>query len=601
MATGSLLGVSSASHTSSSLTPSQLAISGLASGMNWTTIVTELAQAERAPETQWQAEQTTIAAEQTAYATISTDLLTLQNDALTLTDPSYFNSVVATSSNSAVATASTASGTPTGSYTFDISQLATAAQVNGATGISQPLVPDGVPANVTMGTAGFATTVTGGTFTVNGAQIKLAATDSLQQVFDNIKSATNNAVTASYDPTKDEIKLTSSSPIVLGNTTDTSNFLQVAQLYNNNGGATNNTGTITSTGALGHVNLASNMSAAGLQTPITDGGSGKGAFTINGVTFNFNASTDSLRDIINNINESAAGVSAAYDPINNRFMLTNNNTGDVGISMQDAAGSNFLAATGLTTGTLSHGKNLLYTLNGGSQPIVSQSNTISSASSGITGLSVSALATGATTVNVSPDTTTIGNTIQQFVNDYNTLQSFITSQEAVTTSPSGTVTPGTLTGDGTANDIVSSLRSVMGSVKNIAGTSGAVTSLSDLGFESSGANNQISLSNSGKLTSALTSNLKDVAALFSNATSGLAIQLNKYITKVNGTNGELPTRTADLSSQNTTITKQISTLETKISADSDQWTSEFQAMETAESKTNQELTYLTQSVTSGAL
>jgi len=601
MATGSLLGVSSASHTSSSLTPSQLAISGLASGMNWTTIVTELAQAERAPETQWQAEQTTIAAEQTAYATISTDLLTLQNDALTLTDPSYFNSVVATSSNSAVATASTASGTPTGSYTFDISQLATAAQVNGATGISQPLVPDGVPANVTMGTAGFATTVTGGTFTVNGAQIKLAATDSLQQVFDNIKSATNNAVTASYDPTKDEIKLTSSSPIVLGNTTDTSNFLQVAQLYNNNGGATNNTGTITSTGALGHVNLASNMSAAGLQTPITDGGSGKGAFTINGVTFNFNASTDSLRDIINNINESAAGVSAAYDPINNRFMLTNNNTGDVGISMQDAAGSNFLAATGLTTGTLSHGKNLLYTLNGGSQPIVSQSNTISSASSGITGLSVSALATGATTVNVSPDTTTIGNTIQQFVNDYNTLQSFITSQEAVTTSPSGTVTPGTLTGDGTANDIVSSLRSVMGSVKNIAGTSGAVTSLSDLGFESSGANNQISLSNSGKLTSALTSNLKDVAALFSNSTSGLAIQLNKYITKVNGTNGELPTRTADLSSQNTTITKQISTLETKISADSDQWTSEFQAMETAESKTNQELTYLTQSVTSGAL
>ena len=49
---------------------------------------------------------------------------------------------------------------------------------------------------------------------------------------------------------------------------------------------------------------------------------------------------------MNNINDSAAGVSASYDPINNRFVLANNTTGDVGISMQDVTG-NFLAATGL--------------------------------------------------------------------------------------------------------------------------------------------------------------------------------------------------------------------------------------------------------------
>ncbi len=606
MASSTLLRVGSSSTAGGSLTPSQLSISGLASGMNWTTIVTELATAERAPETQWEAQQTTISNQQTAYATISSDLLSLQNDALTLTDPSFFDSVVATSSNSAVATTSTTSGTPIGNYAFNISQLATAAQVNGATGISQSLVPDGNPADVTIGTARFATPVTAGTFTVNGAQINLATTDSLQQVFDHIKSETTaagNAVTAAYNPATDTISLTSSngSPIVLGSATDTSNFLQDAQLYNNNGGTSNNTGAITSTEALGHVNIAADMSAADLKTPITAGVGGTGAFTINGVNFNYNPSTDSLQNIMDNINQSAAGVSVSYDPINNRFTMANTTTGDVGISMQDATGSNFLAATGLSSGALSHGKNLLYTLNGGTQQIVSQSNTISSASSGITGLSVTALTTGTTAVDVSPDTTTIGNTIQQFVTDYNTLQAYMTSQESVTTAADGTVTPGTLTGDSTANDVVSNLRSVMGAVADIPGASGAVTGLADLGFESDGSDNKISLSSSSTLAAMLSSNLSDVAALFSNATSGLATQMNQYIANVNGTNGELPTRTADLSQENSDITTQIANLETKISSDTNQWNSEFQAMETAESQTNQELTYLSQSVTNGSL
>jgi flagellar capping protein FliD len=63
----------------------------------------------------------------------------------------------------------------------------------------------------------------------------------------------------------------------------------------------------------------------------------------------------------------------------------------------------------------------------------------------------------------------------------------------------------------------------------------------------------------------------------------------------------VPTRTADLSTQSSDITTQISNLETKISNDSNQWNSEFEAMETAESQTNQELTYITQGVTSGSL
>jgi flagellar hook-associated protein 2 len=303
---------------------------------------------------------------------------------------------------------------------------------------------------------------------------------------------------------------------------------------------------------------------------------------------------------LNNINASAAGVSASYDPVNNRFLLANKTTGDVGISMQDVSG-NFLAATGLSGGTLNHGKNLLYNLNGSSQQLVSQSNTIDSSSSGIVGLSVAALTTGTTNVSVSSDTNTISTAIQKFVTDYNSAQSFITSQQAVTTAADGTVTPGTLTGDTNANDIATTLRSLAGAVETIAGTSGNVNSLADLGFQSNGNDNTIALSDSSTLTSLLTTNINDVKALFSDSTNGLAVQLNNYINNTTGENGTLTGRQADLTQESSTIGTQITNLETKISNDTDQWNSEFQAMETAESQTNSELTYLSQGVANGSL
>jgi flagellar hook-associated protein 2 len=294
MATSTLASIGSSPNPSA--TPN-LAVSGLASGMNWTSIVQSLGAAERAPEIQWQNQQGALAAKNAAYATITSDLTTLQTDAQTLLDPSFFRKVVAFSSAATVATASAASATPAGNYAFHISQLATTAQMNGTSYVSQVLDPGGDPSTVTVGAAGFSTPVSAGKFTVNGAQINIATTDSLQTVFDNIATATGGKVAAGYNATTDEISLTSSdgSPIVLGSTTDTSNFLGEAQLYNDNGSGTTNSGTITSTAALGHLNMAATLNTSDTQTTITDGGSGNGAFTINGVTINYNASSDTPR------------------------------------------------------------------------------------------------------------------------------------------------------------------------------------------------------------------------------------------------------------------------------------------------------------------
>jgi flagellar hook-associated protein 2 len=603
LSTGALPSIGN-STTASSSGASSLAVAGIASGMDWQTTIQELAAAEAAPETQWEQQQTNINAQNTAYGTISTDISTLQTDLQALQNSQLYQNASVQSSNSDIATGTAANGAALGNYTFNISQLAAAAQLNGATrvngsNLSQAISPNGDLNEVTVGTAGFSTPVTAGTFTVDGNQVTVSTTESLQDVFNAIATATNNKVNASYNSSTDEITLasTDSSEVVLGSAADTSNFLQVAQLYNNGSDS------VASTSALGHVQLNATMSNADTSTAITDGGSGQGEFTVNGIAINYNSSTESVQDVLNSINSSAAGVTASYDSVDNRFVLTNNSTGDVGISVQDVTG-NFAAATGLSTGTLQHGKNLLYNVNGSSQQLVSQTNTITPAQSNISGLTVTALGTGSVTMNVASDSSGVTSAIQQFVTDYNALQNFISSQQIVSTSSSGTsssstTTPGPLTGDETANQLVSDLRGMVSSaVSSLSGQS--VSMLSDLGITSNGQDNTLAV-NTSTLDSAVADNLSEVSSLFNDPTSGIATQLNNYITNALSTNGSIPNQQSTLTQESTNIGTQISNLNTQISANEAQWTTEFEDMETAISKTNQELTYLSEQVTSGTL
>jgi flagellar hook-associated protein 2 len=524
-------------------------------------------------------------------------LTTLQTDVQTLQSSSLYTSRTAQSSDSS-ATVTAGSGTNIGAYSFDISQLATATTINGTSGVNSVLSPDGNLSNVTIGTAGFSTPVTAGTFTINGKQITIATTDSLQDVFNNISSATSGEVTASYDSTADKITLTDTlgHNLILGSAADTSNFLQAARLYNGSASATS----ITSSATLGSVQLTPSMQDADLKTAVRGDSGNNGSFGINGVTISYNTSSDSIQNVLSRINNSSAGVTASFDSQNNRFVLTNNSTGNVGISMQDVTG-NFLAATGLSTGQTVSGQNLLYKLYGGTQQLTSLSNTITSDSSGISGLTVNATQATSFTVTVASDTSKISSAIQQFVTDYNSVQSYITTQMAVTNNSDGSVTAGLLTGDMTANGIASSLRAL-----SFAGiTSSTISSLADLGVTTNGQNNTATV-DTDTLNSALASNLNAVQSFFTNSTNGLGTQLMNYLDDTIGgasttTPGTLTQHETDLSTQSSDITTQISNLETKITSDTTNWNSEFTAMEEAESQTNQELTYLSQQVSSGAL
>ena len=214
LASGALPSVGTSNNTTGD-TP-DLQVAGLASGMNWQTIVEELANAERAPETQWEQQQSTLNTENADYSTILTDLNTLQTDVQALQNTSLYQGSTVQSSSSSIATGTTTTGATLGTYAFDISQLATAGKITGKGNISTVLAPGGNTASVTIGTAGFTTPITAGTFTVNGQQVTVSTTESLQQVLSDIKTDTDNAVTATYDPTADQITLSSSSPITLG-------------------------------------------------------------------------------------------------------------------------------------------------------------------------------------------------------------------------------------------------------------------------------------------------------------------------------------------------------------------------------------------------
>ena len=428
----------------------ELGVSGLASGFDWRALVEQISDVERSPQRGLLTEQNTLQQRNNAYTGIKTQLAVLQSRVDALKEPSFFEARLAAAGDATIASASASTGAAQGSHAFDFVQLANAAQRLGSANVGAPLSATNDVSALTLSSAGFAGAVTAGTFTVNGQQITIATSDTLQSVFAQISTATGGAVAATYSAATDKISLSSGSEIVLGSATDTSNFLTLAKLHNHGDGS------ITSAGALGGIRSEGTLAGANFATAVSDGGSGAGAFKINGVSIAFSATGDSVKNVLDRINDSTAGVNASYDAVNDRFTLTNKATGDVGVALEDVTG-NFLAATGLSGGTLARGKDLIYTVDGGGQ-LTSQSNTITEASSGLTGLSVTALKVGATTGDVSSDTSKIKTAITSFLSDYNKMQSLIDTQTASSTDTKGKVTAGVLAAESDVSDLASRLR-----------------------------------------------------------------------------------------------------------------------------------------------
>jgi flagellar hook-associated protein 2 len=178
---------------------SGLQVAGLASNFDWKSFVDQIMDLEHAPADRLAAEKTANTQKVTLLSTLGTKLAALQNSAEALKASALFGKRTATSSVStsgwgAIAGTDTAIGT----YRVAVAQLATSASLNGSANIGQALNPAGSDVSaLTMANLPLSQAVTAGTFSINGQQVSVALTDSLQDVFDAISSATSGDITAS--------------------------------------------------------------------------------------------------------------------------------------------------------------------------------------------------------------------------------------------------------------------------------------------------------------------------------------------------------------------------------------------------------------------
>ena len=628
-------------------------------------MVEQLTSVERAPQRRMRTEQAGVRAKNAAFTSLKTELTSLKTVSEKLKETSFFDTRKVTSSETHT-TATADSGTSSGEYNFEVFQLATSAKQLGAADVGAA-----VTASSAMSSGGFSIAVSAGTVTVQGKQVTVSTDDSLTTTLAAIKTAVGGSF--DYSVSGDKVTLTDSSEIVLGSATDTSNFLQSLRLN------ANGTTSITSSGKLGGID----MSVTPANANFTDGaGAASGSFKINGTTISWDSSA-TITDILDKINSSEASVYANYDPVNDRFLLTNKTTGDVGITLEDVTGD-FLAKTRLLTansGALSRGKNLLYKVNDAG-PLESKSNTIDSNSSGIQGLAVTAtkangaskissvdtsgetvttesshgystgeavtvyspgtipggLSTNTTyyvrvlssssyslhttkanaesgtnavdltstqtgdvymmssspkiaTVSVQSDTETIKNKIAGFISQINRVQSLIKAQTVSSTDSDGKVKLGVLAGESLVSMTISGdIRTK--AIESVDGMTGTITRLESIGYTSSGYTNELSLSDSSTLETALSENLGQVKSLFTTATDGLANSMYTYLDTLLDDDGSLETTQNNLTNQISSIDKQIADHERRVQMNRDTLIRSFVNMEQAQSKINNDMSFL---------
>ena len=568
----------------------ELGLSGLASGFDWRTLVNQLADVERSPQKRLRAEQGTLFNRNNAFGSIKTQLSVLKNRTENLSSNDVLQARKATVSDSSILSATASAGAASGTYAFNVTQLATASKTAGALGVGANLYSSTNVSSGMLASKGFNPPISAGTITVDGKQITIDPTvDTLKDVFDRIDAATTSNIKGSYDATTDTITLKrlggGGASLVVGSATDTSNFLSVARLSNNG------TNELVSASSLGSVTPANTLSSANFQTAVSDGGSGTGEFKINGVSIAFNASSDSVQNLMDRINASAAGVNMSYDRVNDQFTLTNKVTGNLGVAVEDVTG-NFLAAAGLASGsTFIAGNDALYTINGGSV-LNGHSNTLTEETTGIEGLSIALLKTGTSTISLASDTSAIKGAIKNFIEDYNRAQSTIDSLTSSSTDSAGKVTRSTLAGDTDANEIASKLRAI--SYNQATGLTGTLNSLAKIGIETTGTTDQLKLENEAALDNAIANNLSELKTLFNDPDKGIATKLKAYLEKTIGEDGSLITRQDALTKQSSAIDTQVTDLEKRVQSNRQRLIDSFVQMETAQQTINQQLKFLQQ-------
>lgn len=297
---------------------------------------------------------------------------------------------------------------------------------------------------------------------------------------------------------------------------------------------------------------------------------------------------EGLRDLINN-DTGNPGITATIlnDGSSYRLVLngddtgsTNNITIDSGTTIDGVNTTVDLTSTTFTeTKTASDAS---FSVDGVS--MTRSSNIVTDAMSGVT---LTLKNAGSATLSVTNDTDTISRNVQSFVDAYNDIVSYVSANSAYNAS---THVGDPLFGESTSRHILSRLSNIITS--RVSGLPEDLRALSQIGV-STNRDGTLSL-DTATLGTKLSSDLGGVENLFTDSTSGIAVQLYSYINDATDSiDGAVTIRINGLGSLVGDISDDITALEAKLSRTEESLRRQFSALEALLSGLTSQGTFLT--------
>ena len=349
---------------------SDLRLTGLASGMDWQPIVEKLLELEAIPKRRLETQKAENEAKVSDLGVLKSQLDSLKSAATALQDDSLFYArsvLIKTQDSGLVASAST--GAITGDFTLEVESLCSSTEISSKNRTGQRLA-NSIDVTNKLSELPLHAPISPGTFTISGKTYNISSTEiTLQELMDQINTTVGgvdgvnpegdgSGVTISYDSTNDKIVLDSgvsssdsSNLLVLGSSTDTSNFLQSMKLF---GQPTS--GEISSQYSLGSIDMNVSLANSNFATAFSGLTSGFGNFFIGegegAVRIDYDINNDSLASVINKVNDSSANVFMYYDPAGDRFVVRNERTGSIGMVMHESEDWDTISSANKGSGNL---------------------------------------------------------------------------------------------------------------------------------------------------------------------------------------------------------------------------------------------------------
>lgn len=437
---------------------SGISFTGLASGIDSQSIVSQLMQIEALPLQRMQQQQAILGNKQSLFAQLKSMLVSFNSAASALNTTASFNPITASSSNKEVATASATSTAVAGVYSLAVSKLAT---THKASSTAQS------GASTALGYSG--------SFVINGRAVTVESSDTLTSIAGKINSAGASVTASVINGGSGSAYLT-----LTAGSSGASNEIQLSSLT---GTALSSLGFLTGTASFRDAVDADSVRSLGFSGSTTTlssliGTTASGTFDVGAATIDVDFSVDTLQTIADKIN--AAGTANATAQVvtvtqGSKSYKKLEITGNGGVPPTITDTSGLLEAIGVYqrsfNNELVQAQDAEYSLDG--FDFTSASNTVTDVIPGATFtlLKANEATPETSTLTFSKDTAAIKTSFEGLVSSYNDVVEFV---KQTTEFDTETFASGPLFGESAVAQVESTLSNLLfrdigtGSLKNLA-------------------------------------------------------------------------------------------------------------------------------------